>query len=245
MKREGSLASDLPIVEVSDLCKQFGRRKILNGVNLKVFPGDFLTIFGSNGAGKTTFLRILSTLILPSSGQVKIDGFGLKDESEQVRSRIGLISHNSYLYPDLTAYENLRFYGKLFAVSDPEIRISELLELVELEHRKYDLVRTFSCGMQQRLSIARALLHEAPILFMDEPYSGLDARATEILDKVLIGLREEDRTFILTTHDFLKGLEVCSRVAILNKGTIGYEAQREQVDVNLFPDIYRKCIEAE
>jgi heme exporter protein A len=229
MKREGSLASDLPIVEVSDLCKQFGRRKILNGVNLKVFPGDFLTIFGSNGAGKTTFLRILSTLILPSSGQVKIDGFGLKDESEQVRSRIGLISHNSYLYPDLTAYENLRFYGKL----------------VELEHRKYDLVRTFSCGMQQRLSIARALLHEAPILFMDEPYSGLDARATEILDKVLIGLKEEDRTFILTTHDFLKGLEVCSRVAILNKGTIGYEAQREQVDVNLFPDIYRKCIEAE
>ncbi len=245
MKTEGSPTSNSPIVEVNHLRKQFGRRKILDGVDLRVFRGDFLTIFGSNGAGKTTLLRILSTLILPSSGQVKIAGFDIKEESEQVRSRIGLISHNPYLYPDLTAYENLRFYGKLFAVTELEGRISDLLELVELEHRKFDLVRTFSCGMQQRLSIARALLHEAPILFMDEPYSGLDARATEILDKVLIGLKGKDCTFILTTHDLLKGLEMCGRIAILTKGTIGYQARRDQIDAKLFPDTYRKCIEVE
>lgn len=245
MMRESFPTSNSPIIEINDLQKQFGRRKILNGVNLKVLPGDFLAIFGSNGAGKTTMLKILSSLILPSSGEVKICGFDLKEQSEEVRARIGLMSHNSYLYPDLTAYENLRFYGKLFSVSGLEERIAELLEVVGLEHRKFDLVRTFSCGMQQRLSIARALLHEAPVLFLDEPYSGLDVRATEILDGVLTNLKEKNCTFLLTTHDFLKGLEICSRVAILNQGTISYEAQKDEIDPAQFPDIYKKYIEAD
>lgn len=245
MKREGSLASNSPIIEVDSLCKDFGRRKILNGVNLKVSQGDFLTVFGSNGAGKTTLLKILSTLILPSSGKVSIGGFDIKEDSEEVRAQIGLISHSSYLYPDLTAYENLRFYGKMFAVPHLETRIIELLELVELEHRKFDLVRTFSCGMQQRLSIARALLHDSSILFLDEPYSGLDVHASEILDKVLINLKDENHTFMLTTHDLLKGLEVCTRVAVLNNGVIGYEAQREEIDPARFPDTYKQCIEVD
>lgn len=245
MKREDAPASNAPMIEVNNLCKQFDRRKILNGVNLKVFPGDFLAIFGANGAGKTTFLKILSTLILPSSGQINIGGFDLKDDSNEARAQIGLISHRSYLYSDLTAYENLRFYGKMFAVPRLEEKISELLELVELEHRKFDLVGTFSCGMQQRLSIARALLHDSSILFMDEPYSGLDARASEILDKVLSGLQQTNHTFILTTHDLIKGLEVCTRVAILDKGVISYQAQKAEIDVADFPNTYKKHIEAD
>lgn len=243
MKREGSPASKLPVIEVDNLCKHFGRRKILDGVNLRVLQGDFLTIFGSNGAGKTTFLKILSSLILPSSGGVTIGGFDIKENSNEVRAQIGLISHNSYLYPDLTAYENLRFYGKMFGVCQLEQRISELLELVELEHRKFDLVRTFSCGMQQRLSIARALLHDSSLLFLDEPYSGLDVHASEILDKVLAGLKSKNHTFLLATHDLIKGLEVCSRVAILNNGVISYEAQKGDIDPAEFPDIYKQYIE--
>ncbi len=242
MKKNVPAASGHPMIEVNDLCKEFGRRRILNGVNLTVNIGEFLTIFGSNGAGKTTLLKILSTLVLYSSGQIKINGFDIKEDANQVRAQIGLISHNPYLYPDLTANENLRFYAKLFGVARLESRITELLELVELEHRKYDLVRTFSCGMQQRLSIARALLHDSPILFLDEPYSGLDVHASEILDKVLANLRTTDHTFLLTTHDLLKGVEVCTRVAILNNGVIGYEAQKDDIDPARFPDTYRKCI---
>jgi len=245
MKGKGSDTSSYLIIEVDSLCKKFGSRQILNGIDLKVFSGDFLTIFGSNGAGKTTLLKILSTLILPSSGTIEIGGFDIKEDSNGVRSQIGLISHNSYLYPDLTAYENLRFYGKMFAVPRLENRITELLELVELEHRKFDLVRTFSCGMQQRLSIARALLHDSPIFFLDEPYSGLDVHASEILDRVLTNLKSENHTFLLTTHDLIKGIEVCTRVAILNNGVISYEAPKGEIDPACFPDVYKKCIEVD
>jgi heme exporter protein A len=245
MKRREHPTSNSPIIEVDNLCKKFGRRRVLNGINLKVFPGDFLTIFGSNGAGKTTLLKILSTLILPSSGKASISGFDIKEDSNEVRAQIGLISHNSYLYPDLTAYENLRFYAKMFGINHLEKKIAELLELVELEHRKFDLVRTFSWGMQQRLSIARALLHDSSILFLDEPYSGLDVHASEILDRVLVNLKSQNHTFVMTTHDLIKGLEACSRVAILNTGTIVYETQKEEIDAACFPDIYKKYIEVD
>lgn len=203
-----------------------------------------MTIFGPNGAGKTTLLKILSTITSPTSGKIRIAGLPIHKDSLLVRRKVGLISHNPLLYGDLTAYENLQFYGALYNVERVEERIEELLEKVELSHRRFDLVRTFSRGMLQRLAIARVLLHKPEILFLDEPHAGLDPHAVDILDGLLANIRE-DHTFIMVTHNLDKGLEMATSVMILVDGEIIYQESGEGLDLKTLKDIYRQKVKYE
>ena len=228
-------------IEVEGLRKTFGRREVLKGLSFSVEAGGFLSIFGPNGAGKTTTLRILATLLTASSGKVRVAGHNVREDPMPVRRTIGLISHSPMLYPDLTAQENLRFYADMYGIEGREARITELLERLELSHRRYDIVRTFSKGMRQRLAIARAILHRPRVLLLDEPHSGLDPRAVDILDGLLAEIRDE-HTFVMVTHNIAKGLEWGSRLMIVENGRIVYE-HAAGVDHDSFSAVYREHVQ--
>lgn len=230
-------------IEIKGVVKYFGHFLALKGVNLVVEEGEFLTIFGPNGAGKTTLIRILSTLLKASSGEVKINGLDLHNENEEVRYQIGVISHNTFLYDNLTARENLFFYGKMYEVTDLRTRVDNLLYQLGLKNREDDLVRNFSRGMQQRLSIARALIHNPSILFLDEPYTGLDQHASIILKNLLEELHTEKRTIILTTHNLVQGLESSSKIAVLVSGRIVYQEETKKIHPQEFEKVYFKIVE--
>jgi ABC-type multidrug transport system ATPase subunit len=168
----GTPQTDLA-VQAQDIRKQFGNFTALNGITIDVRRGEFLALFGRNGAGKTTFLKIAATLMRASHGKLQIEGFDIDDQPERVRSKIGFLSHNTYVYRDLSPIENLRFFARLYGVSDAEQRIPALLERVGLRRRATDPVRSFSRGLQQRIGIARVLLHSPSLILLDEPYTGL------------------------------------------------------------------------
>ncbi len=212
------------VVDVRDVSKEFDRRTVLSGITFSLSAGDFLLVLGPNGAGKTTLLRILATLMSPTSGDALIDGYSLKDNATEIRRRVGFISHSHLLYRDLTTYENLEFYGNMYGVKNLDARIDELLDRVELNHRRFDVVRGFSRGMFQRLSIARALLHDPDILFLDEPQTGLDPHAVDILEG-LIGELAGKRTFIMVTHNLERSLELGTKAIILRNGQIVFSSE--------------------
>jgi heme exporter protein A len=232
--------SDLAL-EVRELSRTFGARKALDKVNLELPKGAFLSIFGPNGAGKTTLVKVLTTLTNPSKGDARVAGYHVVEDAVQLREHIGLISHNPLLYPDLTAEENLLFFADMYGLSDPAVRVRELLEAVELDHRRLDPVRAFSRGMLQRLSIARALLHKPEVLFLDEPYSGLDPHAMDILDSLIAQIRAE-HTFVMISHDLAKGLELCSHALILAKGKVVFFEEKEAIDDEAFGKLYRSTV---
>ncbi len=166
------------MIEVKKLVKRFGLKTILRGLDFSVQPGEFVALLGPNGAGKTTFLRILATLSRPSLGQVQVAGYNIPNQAAEVRAKLGVVSHLPLLYPDLTAEENIRFYGRMYGIADMETRVTEVLQMVGLDNRRKDLVRTFSRGMQQRLAIGRAVVHDPEVMLFDEPYTGLDQDAS-------------------------------------------------------------------
>jgi heme exporter protein A len=228
------------MIEVRGLVKSFGPTAALRGVNLSVPAGQFVTLVGPNGAGKTTMLRVLATLSRPSAGTVKIGAHELPQGAAEVRRSIGLVSHQTLLYGDLSAEENLRFYGRMYDVPDLDARITQVLEMVGLAHRRRDPVRTFSRGMQQRLAIARAVLHHPSLMLLDEPYTGLDQDAAVRLEEVMSAVGTEGRTVVMTTHDLERGLAVADRVVILAKGRVAFEAQRAELDGAAFREAYRQ-----
>lgn len=228
-------------ITTSKLSKVFGNRRAVDKVTLELPQGAFLSIFGPNGAGKTTLLRVLSTLSRATSGKAELMGIDIKEEPDKVRDHIGLISHNSMLYMDLTAEENLLFAARLYGIANPEERVLEMLEAVELKHRRLDTVRTFSRGMTQRLSIARALIHDPDVVFLDEPYSGLDPHAVEILDELIDSVRE-NRTFVMVSHDLQKGFSMCSHALVLAKGKVVAFDEKENLDFEEFSQIYRATV---
>ncbi len=228
-------------IDVSKVSKVFGSRKALDKVTFDLPHGAFLSVFGPNGAGKTTLLRILATLSKPTSGSVAIDGLALKDDPDAVRGRVGLISHAPMLYPDLTAEENLLFYARLYGVENPQKRVLELLDAVGLKHRRMDVVRTFSRGMTQRVSIARALVNDPSVVLLDEPYAGLDPHAVEIFDELLASVRQ-DRTFVMVSHDLEKGFAMASHVLVLARGRVVTFAEKEALDRAEFDQLYRENV---
>ncbi len=228
-------------LEVRGLTRAFGVRKALDGVDLDLPERAFLSVFGPNGAGKTTLIKVLTTLLNPTNGTAQVLGLDVVGDAVELRTHIGLISHNPLLYPDLTAEENLLFFADMYGVEQPQVRVSELLEAVELDHRRLDLTRTFSRGMLQRLSIARALLHRPEVLFLDEPYSGLDPHAMDILDALIAQIRDE-HTFVMISHDLDKGLELCSHALILSKGRVVMFERREDIDDGAFRQTYRSTV---
>ena len=231
------------LVLAKDIKKSFGRLKVLNGINLTINQGDIYILFGSNGAGKTTFVKILSTILLSDSGELSLFEERINRRSKEIKARIGFMSHEPYLYKELTAWENLSFYANLFSIKDKKERIEGLLKEVGLYHRSHDRVGSFSRGMKQRLSLARAILHSPDIIFMDEPYTGLDIKAQEILNKIIISLNQKGKTFFLITHDVGKGFEIANRIGILSKGQIVYEVERG--DKKSFLEKYSEIIKVE
>jgi heme exporter protein A len=208
------------VIAVKKLVKRFGLKTILRGLDFEVQPGEFVALLGPNGAGKTTFLRILASLSRPSLGEVRVAGYALPKQAAEVRARLGVVSHLPLLYEDLTADENLRFYARMYNIPNIEARLTEVLDMVGLENRRKDLVRTFSRGMQQRLAIGRAVLHNPDVMLFDEPYTGLDQDASSMLDEVLRSVAARGRTVVMTSHDLARAEDLATRFDILSRGVI-------------------------
>jgi len=230
------------MIEVKKLVKRFGLKTILRGLDFSVQPGEFVALLGPNGAGKTTFLRILATLSRPSLGEVKVAGHHLPREASQVRAKLGVVSHLPLLYPDLTAEENLLFYARMYGITDHAFRITEVLQMVGLENRRKDLVRTFSRGMQQRLAIGRAVIHDPEVMLFDEPYTGLDQDASEMLDEVLRSVAAEGRTVVMTSHDLARAEDLATRFDILSRGVIAASASRAQLKQTNLLSFYKQSL---
>jgi heme exporter protein A len=210
----------------------------LRGIDLQLERGKCLGIFGPNGAGKTTLLKILATLTRPSAGTVWIAGYNVAQDAERVRPLLGVLSHRTFLYSHLTAVENLHFYGRMFGVERLSERILEVLQAVELETQSRQLVRTYSRGMQQRLAIARTILHQPMVLLLDEPYTGLDHQATRRFQEFLRQFCTEERTVIMSTHDWQRGLELCDEIVILRRGQIVYQSHTAALPAHTFEQLY-------
>jgi heme exporter protein A len=232
------------MIEVRKLYKSFGAKTVLRGLDFDVGEGEFVALVGPNGAGKTTFLRILATLLRPSMGEVLIGGHKLPGEAAALRAELGVVSHQSLLYGDLTAQENLRFYGRLYGLADAETRIAEVLELVGLYTRRRDLVREFSRGMQQRLAIGRAILHRPRLMLFDEPHTGLDQEAAAMLDDVLGQVGVRDRTVVMTSHDLGRAAGLADRLDVLSKGRIVASWMHGELPMAALADAYRTVTHA-
>ncbi len=230
------------MIEISRLNKSFGSKRVIQDVDLTVPGGESLAIFGPNGAGKSTLIGILAGLIRPTSGEIRIDGTDMGDDPTRIRGRIGLVSHQSLLYHELTARENLTFYGRMFDVPDLSRTIPDILRLVGLELRIDDQVRTYSRGMVQRLAIARALLHSPSILLFDEPFTGLDQQASQCLEHVIQNQAAKGSTVIMATHNLRQGFSLCRRWLIIRDGRIVYDARRGDLNEETLAGIYDQQI---
>lgn len=232
------------MIIVQRLVKRFGPKVILRNLDFEVGQGEFVALLGPNGAGKTTFLRILASLSRPTLGQVTIAGYSLPHQASAVRRRLGVVSHLPLLYGDLTAEENLLFYGRMYAAPHLDQRITRVLELVGLSARRRDLVRTFSRGMQQRLAIGRAVLHDPEVLLLDEPHTGLDQDASAMLDDVLHQVASRGRTVVMTSHDLARAQDLATRFDVLTRGSIQASVQAADLPQDGVLAFYRQALEA-
>ena len=214
----------------------FGATVVLRGVDLDLPWGARLALLGPNGAGKSTLLRAIATLSRPSGGTVRIAGLDAFAESAAVRRLIGVVAHQTYLYDELTALENLRFYADLYDLPDAGVLAAAMLDRVGLTARRNVRAGSLSRGQQQRLTLARALLHDPPLLLLDEPDTGLDLAAFGLLESLLLG---EERTVVLTTHNLRQAARLCDRYAILNGGRIVREDRVNAGDDGDLEQIYR------
>lgn len=229
------------MIEVRKLIKRFGLKNVLKGLDFQVEAGEFVVILGPNGAGKTTFLRILASLSRPTMGKVNIAGYMLPEQAAAVRQRLGVVSHQPLIYGDLTAEENLQFFARMYSVPDTNQRISEVLKLIGLSARRRDLVRTFSRGMQQRLAIGRAVLHDPEVMLFDEPHTGLDQDAATMLDGILQEVAARGRTVVMTSHDLTRAADLASRIDILSRGIITATVQRAEIESSHLLSFYQQA----
>jgi heme exporter protein A len=228
------------MIEVQSLVKSFGHSAALRGVDLRVADGEFLTVVGPNGAGKTTLLRILAGLLQPPEGSVRINRIPLDPGDADLRRCVGFLSDRPIMYSHLTVMENLEFYGRLFEVLGLHERVDELLGLVGLTSRQHHLAGTLSRGMQQRLSLARSLVHDPSVLLLDEPYAGLDQEAVEILCKILRSAGPARRTVVMATHNLQQGLEWCDRIVMLSSGRVVFRGDRQTLSWGELREVYRQ-----
>ena len=228
-------------VDIKGLNKTFDGYSALKDVSLQIRYGESIAIFGPNGAGKTTLIKILATIMSPSSGTILIDGLNIRESAEEARRKIGVVSHNTYLYGNLSAYENLDYYRRLYDV--PATRIKEVALMVGMQSRLHSHINTLSRGMQQRFSIARALLHNPSIILLDEPETGLDQQALSFLWNELKGSGQEKRTIVIASHNLERGLEVADRVIIISRGKVVYQNAAQNLTLGELKEIYQRCTE--
>ena len=217
-------------IRVTGLSKSYADWPVLWDLELTVGWGEFLVLFGANGAGKTTLLRILSTAARPDQGNVYVAGYNARRQSESIRRHLGVVGHKHLLYEDLTAGENLLFYGRLFQISNLKERVEQVLSQVGLQGRIDHRFRNLSHGMQKRLSIARAILHQPDILLLDEPETGLDRESVSMLNNLLAQWTASGRSVVMTTHNIELGLAWADRVALLSTGKIDFQEQKDNLD---------------
>jgi heme ABC exporter ATP-binding subunit CcmA len=233
----------MPMISIKNLHKSFGRKRILRDMNLHVKKGEFIALFGPNGAGKTTLIKILATLARPSSGTIEINGYDLHEDSIEIRRSIGVLSHNPLLYDDLTMKENLIFYSRMYGLKKKEKEILGLIKSVGLLHRANDKIGEFSRGMKQRAAVARVVLHDPPVFLLDEPYTGLDFKAWDMLNGMLKEYHEKGKTILLITHNVDLGYENANRLAILADGKVAFDCKKTDLDLVSFKNKYRELLE--
>jgi heme exporter protein A len=233
----------VPVVEVTGVSRAFGRRRAVDGVDLALLEGDCLALFGPNGAGKTTLLRMIAGLLKPTTGAVRVAGRSLRDDAA-ARSRVGLISHHSMLYRALTARENVEFAAKLHGMTDPYEAATRALERMRILDRASSPVRALSRGLQQRVSIARSIVHEPNVVLLDEPYTGLDAAGGTALTEMLQALRSSGAALVLVTHNVDEGLAVSSHAAIMIAGRIVRWDDCASIDSRGYAGEYRALVVA-
>lgn len=212
-----------PLIEITGLVKAYGYRPVLKRLDLTIHHGEFVALLGPNGSGKSTLLRLLTGLSKPTRGTITVGGWSLPQEVAAVRAQIGMVGHKALLYGALTARENMRFFAKLYDLQDADALIEQRIEKVGLKKHADQIVRTYSRGMQQRLSIARALLHDPAVLLFDEPYTGLDQDASVLLDDLLRDASAEGRTIIMSTHRLDRAAELAGRIIILSRGSVEHD----------------------
>jgi heme exporter protein A len=227
------------MIEVRGLAKYYGRLSVLRDLDLTVRQGEFVALFGRNGAGKTTLLRIFAGLTSPSSGTLVV---GRRGSLRNVRGTIGYLSHSTCLYLDLTALENMRFYARLMNAPTDEDALLEQIDLVGLRGREKELVRNYSRGMQQRLAIARAFLHNPEILLLDEPFTGLDQAGFDFLKKYLMDNRNGGKTCIMAMHDVGLGHELADRLIVLERGRAALDIAVSSSSPDSFTEKYRHIV---
>ncbi len=230
-------------LEAVGLVRSFGALRAVDGVSFELQPGELLTVFGPNGAGKTTLLRMLAGVMRPDSGHVRVAGAPADVASRDWRHRVGIVSHQSLLYGQLTTEENLRFYGRLFGLTDLKTRIPERLASMGLSDRARTPVRELSRGLKQRVALARALLHDPEVVLLDEPYTGLDPHASAVLREQLASLKDGRRTVVLVTHNLKQGLELADRVAIQVQGRFSSVTDSASLDLAGLEALYHAAVE--
>ncbi len=230
-------------LEARGVVREYGPVIAVAGIDLSLERGDFLTVFGPNGAGKSSLLGLLAGALRPTRGEVFVNGARLDFGAVEWRPNIGVLSHQGFLYAQLTVAENLRFYGRLYGLDDLERRIPQRLAHVSLEDRSDALVGQLSHGMRQRLALARALLHDPDVVLLDEPYTGLDPSAAAVLRGVLTELKDGRRTVVMVTHNLGEGLALASQVAIQVHGRFAWRGSREELDRNDFERLYHRVVE--
>jgi heme exporter protein A len=207
-------------LSIRELSRNYGRRRALARVSMDCRAGEIVGLLGPNGAGKSTLLSIVSTLTAPTTGEVRYGTYTARDAGPRLRARLGVLSHDLHLYPELTARENLAFFGGLYGLPDAETRITRALERARLDSRANDPVQSFSRGMRQRLALERALLHSPRLLLLDEPFTGLDDVSTTALVERLRELKTDGCIALLATHDLDVAEAVLDRAVILNDGRL-------------------------
>lgn len=215
------------MIETLKLEKAFGYKQALRGITLNIGEGQVVALVGPNGAGKSTLLRILAALSRPTRGRVAINGIEIPQGAMEARSSIGYVGHQTLMYDDLSVAENLRFYGRLYAIEHLDARVREVAARVGVDKRLDDQVRTLSRGYQQRVSLARALLHRPRVYLYDEPWTGLDQSSSGLLLSVFEDAQREGATVLFSTHEFERSLSAATRAIILRGGRLIYDGTRE------------------
>ena len=225
-------ATAAPALEARGIVREYGPVTAVAGIDISLQRGEFLTVFGPNGAGKSTLLGLLSGALRPTRGDVFVNGTQLDFGGVDWRHDVGVLSHQGFLYAQLTVEENLRFYGRLYGLRDLDRRIPERLDDVNLGDRSHSFVGQLSHGMRQRLALARALLHDPDVVLLDEPYTGLDPSAAAVL-----------RTVVMVTHNLGEGIALATQLVIQVRGHFAWKGSREDVDVADFERLYHRVVE--
>ena len=213
-------SSAQPLIRVDRLEKRYGRKRILKGISLNVGAGEVVALLGANGAGKTTLMRIVAGLDSPTRGDIWLGQVPLSKASHEIRRYVGMVGHAPLLYDNLSGWENLSFFGSMYDLIDVDSRIETVLRSVDLWTRRHDPVRTYSRGMVQRLAIGRAILHDPPVLLLDEPDTGLDQVSARNLASLVSTLRRSRRAVLLTTHHLERAVDWADRLAFLADGEV-------------------------